>query len=288
MRRTRFIRFLPAALCAITIASASLVATAQQTQPASVRADASGVDTERIIRSFVSKELAFRQALIQYSFKRDAVVQTIGMGGQITGEFHRVSRYTFDDRGQRYEKVIFAPVPSITEIQITTEDLDDLSGTQIFALEPANIDKYNFTYAGKDHIDELDLYVFDVSPKVMPDPKTKVRLFQGRVWVDTEDLQVVKVRGKGVPEGKQRFPTFETYRERIDGKYWFPTYTSADDQLVFSSGQTVHIRMLIKLSEFARARGSAKIVEEGEIIDESSTKPSAKPTPKPTPPPKKP
>ena len=277
MRRTRFFALLAAALCGIVIASALPRAIAQQPQPAAARVDPAGVDVEHIIRSFVSKERAFRLALNQYSFKRDAVVQTVGMGGQITGEFYRVSRYTFDDKGERYEKVMFAPVSTLTEVEIKPEDIDDLSGVQIFALEPANIDKYNFTYGGKEHIDELDLYVFDVSPKVMPDPKTKVRLFQGRVWVDTEDLQIVKVRGKGVPEGKQRFPTFETYREQIDGKYWFPTYTSSDEVLTFPNGQVAHVRLRVKLSEFARARGTSKIIEEGEIIDESAPKPTPSP-----------
>jgi hypothetical protein len=283
MRLIRFYSLLAAALCGLALAAASPRASAQQTQSASARVDASGVDVDRIIRSFVSKERAFRVALNQYSFKRDAVVQTVGMGGQITGEFYRVSRYTFDDKGQRYEKVLLAPVPTLTEVQLTPEDIDDLSGVQIFALEPSNIDQYNFTYAGKDHIDELDLYVFDVAPKVMPDPKTKVRLFQGRVWVDVEDLQVVKVRGKGVPEGKQRFPTFETYREQIDGKYWFPTYTYADDQLTFPNGNIVHLRMRITFHDYERYRAKVRIIEDDNVTDQSEKPPAAKPTPTPTP-----
>jgi hypothetical protein len=279
MRRTHFLSFLSAILCGLMLASAPPTAPAQQpqSQTASARTDPAGVDTEHIIHSFVSKEVAFRQALNQYAFKRDAVIQTIGMGGQITGEYHRVSRFTFDDKGQRYEKIIFFPVPTLTEIEIKPEDIDDLSGVQIFALEPSKMDQYNFTYAGKEHIDELDLYAFDVAPKVMPDPKTKVRLFQGRVWVDDQDLQIVKVRGKGVPEGKQRFPTFETYREQIDGKYWFPTYTSADEELTFPDGSVIHIRVRIKLSDFVRAHASSKILED-DIIDNSSPKPT--PTPK--------
>jgi hypothetical protein len=283
MRRTRLLTFTLLALCGLAAASASMNATAQQqSQPASSRADAAGVDTERIIRSFVGKEAAFRQALNQYAFKRDAVIQTIGMGGQVTGEYYRVSRFTFDDKGERYEKILRFPVPTLQEISVSPEDIDDLSGVQIFALEPGRLDQYKFTYAGKEHIDELDLYAFDVAPRVMPDVKSKVRLFQGRVWVDDQDLQIVKVRGKGVPEGKQRFPTFETYREQIDGKYWFPTYTTSDEELVFPNGQVVHIRVRIKLSEFVRARGSSKIIEEGEVFDE----PAAKPTPKATPPPR--
>ncbi|HEX8354632.1 MAG TPA: hypothetical protein VF611_17125, partial [Pyrinomonadaceae bacterium] len=104
--------------------------------------------------------------------------------------------------------------------------------------------------------------------------------FQGRIWVDDRDLQIVKARGKGVPEFDQRFPTFETYREQIDGKYWFPTYTYADDKLDFKSGQTVHLRMRIKFTDFERLRGRATVIEQGdEPEEEKPAKPAATPTP---------
>jgi len=231
-----------------------------------------GVDVERIIREFTNKEATFRRALNQYSFKRDAVVQTIGMGGQISGEYRRVSRFVFDDSGKRYEKILLFPIPTITEVTVTPEDLEDLGGVQTFALETNKINLYNFNYVGKEKIDELNLYVFDVAPKTLPDPKkTQERFFKGRIWVDDQDLQIVKVRGKGVPEGKQRFPTFETYREHVDGKFWFPTYTYADDELVFENGQVTHLRIRITFSEFAQARGSVRIIEEGDLIDEPPT-----------------
>jgi hypothetical protein len=95
----------------------------------------------------------------------------------------------------------------------------------------------------------------------MPDlKKTKERFFQGRVWVDDKDLQIVKARGKGVPEGKQRFPTFETYREQFDGKYWFPTYTYADETLVFDTGQAVHVRMRVKYVDYKELKGKVEVI----------------------------
>src|ERR1700730_1613692 len=160
--------------------------------------DLSPADADRILKAFSAKESEFRQALNQYSFKRDAILQSIGMGGQVTGEYHRVSNFTFDDQGNRYEKISFFPMSSMPEI--TQEDIDDLGGIEPFALEPSKISRYNIRYVGKEKIDELNLYVFDVAPKIMPDPKKKERLFQGRIWVDDEDLQIVKTKGKGVPE----------------------------------------------------------------------------------------
>jgi len=236
--------------------------------------DLSPAEVDRILKAFAAKETEFRQALDLYSFKRDAILQSIGMGGQVTGEYHRVSTFTFDDSGNRYEKISYFPMPSFSSV--TQEDLDDLGGIQPFALEPSKISKYDFKYVGKEKIDELNLYVFDVTPKVIPDPKkTKERLFTGRVWVEDQDLQIVKTRGKGVPETKMnKFPVVETYREQFGGKYWFPTYSYADEELVFDSGDTLHVRMKVRYSDFSPARADVKIIE---IDDPDGQKKETKP-----------
>jgi len=233
------------------------------------------VNVDKIVRAFTTKETEFRQALNDYAFKRNAVVQTIGMGGQVTGEYHRVSQFVFDDQGNRFEKINFFPQPTLTDLTVTQEDLEDLGGIQPFALEASKVNEYNYTYLGTERIDDLDLYVFDVAPKVMPNPKkSKDRYFQGRIWVDTRDLQIVKVRGRGVPEGDQRFPLFETYREQIDGRYWFPTYTSADDNLIFRQGNEVHVRMLVRYTDYQRFRSKVTITEINE-----SPEPAPSPAP---------
>lgn len=241
-------------------------------------------EIEKVIRAFTTKEVEFRRALNQYAFKRDAVIQTIGMGGQISGEYHRVSTFTFDDKGNRFEKINFFPMPSLTDIAVTPEDLEDLGGINPFALEVGKIDQYNFTYVGKERIDELNLYVFDVAPKVMPDPKkTKERFFKGRIWVDDHDLQIVKTKGKGIPETKKnKYVVFETYREQIDGRYWFPTYSYADEDLVFDNGEVVHIRARVRYTDFQRARATV------EIKEVEPDEPESKPAPKPSPTPSKP
>jgi hypothetical protein len=212
-------------------------------------------DTERIVSAFTAKETEFRNALAQYRFKRDAAVQTIGAGGQISGEYRRTSKLNVDDSGNRIEKILFFPTPTLRVIGVSTEDLDDLFGVQFFALETSKAPLYNFKYVGQERIDELDLHVFEVSPKALPDPKkVKDRLFQGRVWVDTEGYQIVKTRGKGLPEPKSSlYPTVETYREEIDGRFWFPTYVYADEELLSDgSGQAVKLRLRIRFSEFEK------------------------------------
>src|SRR5437016_14290639 len=220
----------PLRLVCLSVLAAGLIALqssalAQQTAANTSGQSLSGANTlspaqiDKIIRKFTAKETQFRRALNSYAFKRDALIQVLGMGGQVTGEYHRVSDFTFDDQGNRYEKINFFPMPSFSGI--TPEDLEDLGGVNPFALEASKLNQYNFKYVGKERIDELDLFVFDVGPKVMP-KRSIERFFVGRIWVDDRDLQIVKSKGKGVPETKEnKFPVVETYRKQIEGKYWF-------------------------------------------------------------------
>jgi TonB family protein len=244
--------------------STAQTSTAKTSTPISTDGPMNPAEADRIIQKFTAKEVEFRRALNSYSFKRDALIQSIGMGGQVVGEYHRVSLFTFDDQGNRYEKISFFPMSTMPEV--TAEDIEDLGGIKPFALEPSKLDKYNIRYVGKEKIDELSLYVFDVTPKVMPDPKKLTeRLFSGRIWVDDQDLQIVKTRGKGVPETKKnKFPTVETYREQIDGRYWFPTYSYADEELVFENGSSLHVRLKVRYMDFTPTRATLKVTEIGE------------------------
>ena len=245
-------------------------------------ANLSQAQIDEIVRKFTAKETQFRTALNQYAFKRDALIQELGMGGQVIGEYHRISDFTFDNKGNRYEKINYFPMPSLQGAQMTNEDLEDLGGVNPFALEGSKAANYNFKYAGKERIDELDLYVFDVTPKVMPSPKSKERVFVGRIWVDDHDLQIVKAKGKAGPETKNnKFPIVETYREMVDGKYWFPTFAYADDDLVFDNGSDLRIRMRVKYTDFVVGRGRVTITEVGDA-PETDTKPQTQPSPTPS------
>lgn len=241
-----------------------------------VKKDLSPADIDRIIKRFTENEGDFRAALTSYVFNRFATVNIIGLGGQIAGTYRRDSFMTFSQDGGRFEKVLFAPVATTPPGFVTPEDLEDLGGVNPFALEPSSVPQYNFSYIGTERIDELNLYVFDVTPKVIPDPKkSKARLFTGRIWVDVEDLMIVKSKGKAVPETKtNKFPIVETTREQVDGKYWFPSDARSDDELVFDNGSVVKIRMRVKYTGYKVGRSEVRILDDDEPV---------KPTPTPTP-----
>lgn len=245
-----------------------------------VKKDLTQAEIDQIVKKFTENEKKFRTALTNYIFNRSAVVQTLGMGGQISGVYRRDSFMALTESGERLEKVLFNPVSTLPLGFFTAEDFEDLGGVTPFALEPSMINQYNFTYLGKEKIDELNLYVFEVTPKVIPDPKkSKLRMFTGRIWVDDEDFMIVKTKGKGVPETKEnKFPIVETWRENIDGKYWFPSFASSDDELFWENGASAKLKLRVKFTNYRVGRSEVKIGD-----DEEEVKDETKPTPTPTP-----
>ena len=234
-------------------------------------------EIDRIVQTFTNHEGSFRDALTQYAFNRNATIQTIGLGGQVTGTFVRNSFMTIGSDGNRFEKILYAPMSTLTEISVSPEDIEDLGGTNPFALEPSMISQYNFNLLGKEKIDDLNLYVFDVAPKVMPKSDGKLRYFIGKVWVDDRDLMIVKSKGKAIPETKkQKFPVVETWRENIDGKYWFPAFTSSDDELVFNNGQVVKLRVRVNYTNYRQGKTDVIILDDDQVVE-----PAAPPVKKP-------
>jgi len=229
---------------------------------------------EEVIRRFAEAETQNSMARKNYAFTQDYDMRTIGEAGSITGRYHRVSDIVLDDRGNRIEKITFFPPSTLAGLDPPTpEDIQDLSGVQPFALTTEDLSKYQIDYVGKEKLDELSTYVFDVKPRAI---RKGERYLEGRIWVDDQDLQVVKVKGQAVPEvGKQKFPHFESYRENIDGRYWFPTYIYADDVLGFKD-QDIHIRMVVRFTNYKKFSGRIRVADEGEAASEEEVKAAEK------------
>ena len=228
---------------------------------------------EEVIKRFGEAEAQNKIARNNYTFTQDFDLLTFGEAGSVTGRFHRVSDIVFDDRSNRVEKITFFP-PSTAGVDMTQEDFQDMAGVQPFALTTEDLPRYQVDYSGKEKIDELNTYVFNVKPKAMHKGE---RYLEGRIWVDDQDLQIVKVVGQAVPQfDNNRFPHFETYRENIDSRYWFPTYTYADDVLEFKKGGSVHLRIVVRYTNYKKFSGRIRIGDEGEAASEDEVKGSDK------------
>src|SRR5206468_3323852 len=236
-------------------------------------AQPNGITSQQIIQKFAAKEKEFKEARVRYTFRQDVKVQTRD-GDTVTGEYREVFDVTFDNQGRHLENVVFAPQNTLTEIMMSPEDLQDIRHLLPFVLTSEEIPEYDILYVGQQQEDELHCYVFDVAPKKI---EGKKRYFQGRIWVDDKDLQVVKTSGKTVPDIRKKnnenlFPKFSTWREQVDGQYWFPAYTMADDTLHFKMND-VHIREIVKYTDYQRFGSKVKITYEGKEVEKGGKKP---------------
>ena len=240
------------------------------------KSEPKGTTPEEIIQRFAAKEKEFKLALDQYGYRESAKTQTLD-GSTPDGEFQEVFDVAFDDQGRRVKNVVFAPLPTLTRIFMSREDYDDLENGLPMVLTSDEIGQYNLLYVGQQQEDELHCYVFDIAPKQI---EPKKRYFQGRIWVDDHDFQIVKTYGKMVPEtrgnkkGKGQenlFPNFTTWRQQVDGKYWFPTYSRADDTLHFATSD-VKIREIVKYENYKRFGSKATITYEGKEVPKGDQK----------------
>jgi hypothetical protein len=253
-----------------------------------------GTTPDDIIKKFAARESVFNQARQNYTFRQTVKVDTLEEDtNRVDGEYQQVTDIVFDSDGKRGEHVVFAPQNTLQRVMMSPADFQDIEHRLPFVLTTEDLPQYDITYLGRQHIDELDTYVFSAAPKVLEKNK---RYFQGKVWVDQQDFQIVLVNGKSVPDDKRKghedlSPPFTTYYEQVDGKYWFPTYTKAEGNLHFSAqngalSQDVHMRSVVKYSDYKQYHSSSRIIFDGQDItnnkapDDKSKQPQPATTPK--------
>ena len=237
--------------------------------------DPTPAQIDEIIAKFAAKEAEFSLARGNYTYRQTARVMSLDSGGTPTGKWEEVSDIVFTPQGKRAEKVIRAPMSTLTAFQLDPGDIQDLREVQPFVLTTNELPKYFIRYVGREQLDEISTYVFAVKPKKLEKGQ---RYFEGQVWVDDRDLQIVKSYGRGVGVQKKsddnQYPKFETYREQIDGKYWFPTYTIANDTLNFQSGPQ-RMRLTVKYEDYKQFKSDV-IIKYGDTEEPPKTPPPPK------------
>lgn len=224
----------------------------------------SDAEIQKIIRSFAAKEAAFLRAREQYTYRQSVKVAELSPAGRETGKYEYKSDIIFGPNNERSERVTWAPVSTLERLQLTPEDEKDLKDVQPFVLNTANLDQYHIRYIGKQNADEIPCYLFAVKPKQMEKGE---RYFAGLIWVDDKDLQIVKTYGRGVgllgKNSDQQFPKFETFRDQVDGRFWFPVFTIAETVLPFSNGP-LPIKMIVKYEDYKLFGSTSDITFGGE------------------------
>jgi len=222
---------------------------------------------EEIIKKFAARETEFQEALNHYTYRRVARVQTVDDDNKVDGEWYEVDDVIFDNEGKRTEKTVFAPESTLQRVMMTPSDMQDIQHGYPFVLTAQEVSAYDIKYVGRQKVDEIDCYVFEVSPKQIVKGH---RYLLGRIWVDATDLQIVVTNGRMVPDDTRKgsedlHPPFMTWRAQVDGHYWFPVYTKAEGVLHFASGrgylaEDVHMRDVIKYTDYKQFGSTMKIV----------------------------
>jgi hypothetical protein len=235
------------------------------------------VSTDDVIRQFAQHESDFKLARDNYTYSQEVLVEDVAPN---PGEYRLQSEVVFTPQGRRYEQITFAPQPSLHDFTLSPEDMKDLENIQPFVLTAEDLPKYDIQFAGSEKLDELNTYKFCVGPKRI---EKNQRYFQGTIWVDGHDLAVVKTDGKAVPDvlkgdNQNLFPRFVTYRENIEGAFWFPTYTHADDTLHFRQGD-VRMRMTVRYKNYKRFGSTIQLGKSTEVPGAPSNAPQTQPAP---------
>jgi hypothetical protein len=247
----------------VTVFASTLLAASAWANPATTDPGANEID--RIVRTFAANESAFAKARANYTYRQTAKIQEFDEAGIPHGKFEIVTDIDFNPQGRRQEKVVRAPAPTLSLIQMSPEDEQDLRNIMPFVLTSEDIDEYAVRYLGRQMADEIPCYVFAVKPKGMKPGK---RYFTGEIWVDDRDLMIVKSYGRSTGILKkgtdQQFPKFETYREQVDGRYWFPTFTTANSTLYFAESRP-SVKLTVRYEDYKQFKAESRIVGTEEI-----------------------
>lgn len=218
-----------------------------------------GVSPEEALRRAAANEEKLKTTELEFSYRQDILVQTFGEAHSVAAQLHRLSEITYDDRGNRTEKILeYPPSPLTKALDLAKPDFKSLVGIDPFFLTSQTLPRYSAKFIERQKLDELNTYAFAIEPAVQRGgfkwPKGE-HPFKGTIWIDDQDLQIVKVQGVAVitKEEDARFPKFEFYREIVDDKYWLPSFLYADDVLAFRRFD-LPIKVQIRYSQYKRVR----------------------------------
>jgi hypothetical protein len=207
--------------------------------------------SEQIITHFISNETLYKEAYQKYGFLETIRVEELNAQGGVTGSL-QVETEIFDKPdGGRYERVLNSSKSTLQHLRFSFQDLETVASIPPFPLAGSAAANYNFTYRGMQKEGELMTYAFQVEPKNMQPGHL---YFSGVVWVDNVDLAIVKSYGHYVtteprPAGALPFSFYDTYRDNVEGKYWFPSYIRSDDYYGQGNNQ-LPIRLIVTSSHF--------------------------------------
>jgi hypothetical protein len=239
------------------------------TPPPPAKVEPPSLPPEEIIRRFAAKEDEMARAITDYTFQRSVRIEEIGENGKATGQLEIVTQQILTADGKTLEKPVRRTPSTLKSVDLQRGDPDLFVATPLFALTTSQLPKYNITFGGKQPLDELTAYYFTVKPRVLDRMHP---YFSGVVWVDVEDLVIVKTIGKWVTEIGDVTSETMPYRQQVGKNLWFPAYSRADETLQIGSA-SVPMRMTIRWTDFTPLAGGSPAEAPADKTPTSKTSP---------------
>jgi len=180
--------------------------------------------------------------------------------GAKSGGYNEVRDIIFSPRQERTEQMVGKPFDSLSRLKLTEEDFRDIREVQPFLLTTDQVFLYEAHFRGEEAMDGVDCYVIQIRPRQILQGQ---RLFDGMLWVSKLDYSIIRSEGEAVPQirtlkNENLFPHFTTLRQKVDGDFWFPVTTYADDTLYFRTGPQ-RMRLVIRYSDYKKFGADSKI-----------------------------
>jgi hypothetical protein len=213
-----------------------------------------------LLKKIAARETENSEARTNYTYRQSVTIQEFDDAGKITGEYRETREITFSPTHKRYERFLEQPRNTLTRIKLTDQDFADIRNVQPFLLTNDSLFQYEGKYRGEQWVDGQMCFLEEIRPRQILSTE---RFFEGTLWVRESDLSVVRSEGQAVPQietlaQQNLFPHFTTIRRPIDGKWWFPVETYADDTLFFRQ-HPQRIRIVIRYMDYKRFAADSTI-----------------------------
>jgi len=208
---------------------------------------------ENLARLVAHRESQTEAERNQYLYRQTVTIDELDDRGAVRGQYKEVRDIIFSPAQERTEESVGKPLNSLKNLIMTPEDFRDIRDIQPLVLTEDRLWNYETRFKGEETVDGVDCWVLQVRPRqILGD----LRFFDGLVWVDKKEYNIIRMQGQAVPQihslkQENLFPRFTTLRKAVDGKHWFPVYTYADDTLHFRTGPQRE-RLRIAYSNYKR------------------------------------
>ena len=197
----------------------------------------------------------------EYTYRQGITIDELDDHGMARGQYRETRDVIFSPRHDRTEQMVGSASNALKNLILTEEDFQDIRNIQPLVLTEDRLWNYETKPRGDETVDEVDCWVLQVRPRQILQGQ---RFFDGMIWVDKKDYNIVRMEGQAVPQirttkTENLFPRFTTIRKPLDGKHWFPVYTYADDTLQFRTGPQ-RIRLRIAYSNYKRFGAESTLI----------------------------